>query len=157
VSYRKLPNRRYDAIICDLDGTLADITHRRHHIDKRPRDWDAFHAGIPLDKPNVNVGIALTAFMNLDYEIIFVTGRFQKWREETEEWLHKHFPHIAPTFLFMRDDEDFRKDDVVKREIYENEIKPNFDVKLVLDDRDHVVKAWRELGLECWQVADGAY
>jgi hypothetical protein len=32
-------------ILVDIDGTLADCTHRLHHIQKQPKDWDAFFAG----------------------------------------------------------------------------------------------------------------
>lgn len=148
---------RKKAVICDIDNTIADCSHRMEYILKRPKDWDTFHSLMSKDSPRVNVGIVLTQFMNLDFEIIFVTGRFQKYREDTEEWLHEHFPHIAPTYLFMRDDDDFRKDDVVKAEIYENQIHPHFDVHLVLEDRTHVVKMWRDKGLECWQVQNGDY
>jgi len=57
----------------------------------------------------------------------------------------------------MRATGDNRKDSIVKKEIYEGIIKPVFDVKFVLDDRNQVVEMWRSLGLTVLQVADGNF
>jgi hypothetical protein len=57
----------------------------------------------------------------------------------------------------MRKAGDDRKDSLVKEEIYNNNIAPKYNVFLVLDDRDQVVKFWRSKGLQCWQVAPGAF
>ena len=59
--------------------------------------------------------------------------------------------------LYMRPTGDYRTDTEWKRECYESYIKPVYDVRLVLDDRASVVAMWRELGLECWQVAEGDF
>ena len=63
----------------------------------------------------------------------------------------------APSDLYMRKDGDYRPDCIVKREIYEQEIKDKYDVVGVFEDRDSCVKMWRALGLTCFQVADGSY
>ena len=59
--------------------------------------------------------------------------------------------------LFMRADGDYRADSIVKEEIYHDKIEPVYNVLLVLDDRDSVVKMWRSLGLTCLQVAEGNF
>jgi hypothetical protein len=59
--------------------------------------------------------------------------------------------------LFMRGDDDYRPDEIVKRELYEENVLGNYDVVGVIDDRSKVVKMWRELGLTCLQVAEGAF
>jgi hypothetical protein len=69
--------------------------------------------------------------------------------------LEKH--GIKAMALFMRKSGDYRKDSVVKKEIYERHIKEDFNVEFVLDDRDQVVKMWREQGLVCLQVAEGNF
>ena len=60
--------------------------------------------------------------------------------------------------LFARKSGDFRKDAVVKEEIYRRHIEGKYCIKLVLDDRDQVVSCWRDtIGLTCFQVAPGAF
>lgn len=150
-------SKKRKAIVCDLDGTLCDIAHRKHLIEKAPKEWDLFHTRMVYDTPNHNVGVVVATHIALGYVPIFVTGRFEKYRELTGQWLAKHYEEFLGVPLFMRADGDFRKDDVVKREIYQEKIEPHYSVRLVLDDRNHVVDMWRDLGLECWQVANGAY
>lgn len=145
-----------DALICDIDGTLVNIDHRRHHVEGGNKDWNSFFAEMDKDIINPLVHhVVKTLYENLGYCPMLVTGRPAKYLDETRKWMHKHL--LFPSALFMRGSEDFRPDHVVKLEIYEQKIKPNYNVKLVLDDRASVVKMWRELGLECWQVAEGNF
>lgn len=92
------------------------------------------------------------------YRIIFVSGRMDSdnCRDDTISWIKKHVG-IKKYILLMRENEDYRKDFVIKQEIYDNLIEKFFDVVLVLDDRNQVVKMWREKGLTCLQVADGDF
>ena len=77
-------------------------------------------------------------------------------RTETEAWLRRH--GIAGWVeLHMRPVGDYRRDDLVKRELYEALIANHYRVELVLDDRTRVVKMWRSLGLTCLQVAEGDF
>jgi hypothetical protein len=87
--------------------------------------------------------------------IILVSGRMEKNREVTETWLIKNLIHH--TALFMRPTDDIRNDTIVKQEIYEREIKGKYNVLFVLDDRDRVVRMWRDQGLKCLQVAEGDF
>jgi adenylate cyclase class IV len=57
----------------------------------------------------------------------------------------------------MRKTGDNRPDNIVKKEIFDSNIKNNYYIEFVLDDRNKVVKMWRELGLTCLQVADGNF
>ena len=87
--------------------------------------------------------------------IIIVTGRKDDCKAETLKWLSDNsVPH---DLVFMRKSDDNRPDYIVKREIYEEYIKGKYNVKFVLDDRSQVVREWRELGLKCLQVAEGAF
>ena len=60
-------------------------------------------------------------------------------------------------FLFMRAEDDFRHDTIVKEEIYRTHIEPFWNVFCVFDDRSTVVEMWRSLGLVCLQVANGDF
>jgi phosphoglycolate phosphatase-like HAD superfamily hydrolase len=143
-------------VIVDLDGTLADCTHRLHHIkDGQRKNWDAFFAGCHLDEPNPVV-VSLVHSLERDHRIIFCSGRPEKTRKDTEKWLREHLGVVAPQ-LYMRGDSDRRADDIVKRELLERIRSDGFDPKLAIDDRQRVVDMWRSEGLVCAQVAEGDF
>ena len=87
---------------------------------------------------------------------MFLSGRTDACRTATHQWLLKH---VGVPFqgLYMRAAGDMRKDAIVKRELFDRHIRDSYDVTCVLDDRDQVVAAWRELGLTCLQVAPGNF
>lgn len=137
------------AIIVDLDGTLAI------HNGRRPYEYHK----CDTDLPNAPV-VALVRAMDCRVdEIIFLSGREDSCYDLTRAWICKHVsPLHVDSPLFMRATGDYRKDALVKREIYEEQIAPEYDVLFVLDDRDQVVNMWREkLGLTCLQVAPGNF
>ena len=142
---------KHDAIICDIDGTLAivDNTSTKIHM----KELEA-HASFEVNKPIKKI---VNAFYNsLDEQVILVSGRHEKYREYTEEWLIKN--NISYDALYMRKDDDNRKDFMVKEEIYNNEIKGKWrNIIFVIDDRDSVVRMWRSLGLTTLQCKDGDY
>ena len=133
-------------VLFDLDGTLALRTVRG------PYDW----LEAASDTPNGPVVTILQSLAATGHGIIYVSGRPEEARALTEEWIEREIGVLAP--LFMRPSGDSRKDTVVKREIYEVHIRPLYDVVAVFDDRTQVVRMWREqLGLPCFQVADGDF
>lgn len=133
-------------VICDIDGTLA-------HMDglRGPYDWHK----VGSDSCDVVLRDLLVDLSSAGYTIIVLSGREDICREETEAWLHKH--DVPYNFIFMRKADDHRKDSIIKEEIYRTAIEGDFDVRFVLDDRDQVVKMWRGLGLQCFQVAEGNF
>jgi hypothetical protein len=130
----------------DLDGTLALMG------DRDPYDWSR----VGEDLPNKPVVAVLRALSGTSARIGFVSGRKERARYQTELWLMANVIPDLP-LLWMRGDKDQRADEIVKREIYENEIAPYFEVEGIFDDRDRVVKMWRSLGLTCLQVAEGNF
>lgn len=144
------------AVIVDVDGTIADNTHRQHFISYDPKDWTGFFGECKDDTPRNNVLYVVKYWKSQGDEIVFVTGRNESSRTDTRTWL-KQKCGIYYGQLYMRPDDDRRHDHVVKREIYERDIAPHYDVRLVLEDRASVVKMWREIGLETWQVDEGNF
>lgn len=149
------------AIICDLDGTISlfnakrsdgsvDVRHAKAHT-RSPYDASKSHE----DTLNEPVAMVLEAMFNAGHHIIFCSGREDTYREQTEEFLKKHCSFQYT--LLMRKGEDLRKDSLIKSEIYDSHIAPNYNVLFVLDDRNQVVDFWRSRGLQCWQVAPGAF
>lgn len=132
-----------DAIICDIDGTLALFG------DANPYDRD-----FSKDEVNTPVRDILLAFNNA-LTIILLSGRDGKHREATEDWLsHWGIPHNE---LYMRTAGDNRKDFLIKKELYDKHIQGKYNVRFILDDRDQVVELWRSMGLTCLQVAEGDF
>ncbi len=146
---------RWKAILVDLDGTLCDTKHRVHHLQSKPRDWDSFYAGIADDELVPAVDKVIRMAMYSGSQIVYLTGRPDNHRAATEQWLKDH--GLYTIHLYMRRAGDFRVDDIVKRETYEADISPLFEIQFVLEDRSRVVQMWRSLGLACFQVADGDF
>ena len=137
-----LPN----AIIFDIDGTLA------HMQDKRGTfDWNRVH----LDVVDEKVRETLKAYKKAGYQIIVVTGRDGTSKDLTEQWLRDN--KIEFDVLHTKPENDFRKDYITKTEIYNNFIKPNYNVLAAYDDRKQAVNMWRGLGIKCYQVEDGDF
>lgn len=134
------------AIICDIDGTLA------HMQGRDPYDYDKVDTDV-VDKTIKN--ILRVFYGNGNYAILIVSGREDACKHETVGWLSKNY--VMYDELFMRKHGDYRPDEVIKKEIYDKHIKDKYDVEFVLDDRNKVVKMWREIGLKCLQVAEGDF
>jgi hypothetical protein len=142
-------------VLVDLDGTVADCTHRLHHIRRGRKNWAAFFAACHLDEPN-DVVVALVKALAHEHKLIFCSGRPERTRAATEEWVAKHVGVARPR-LYMRGDKDRRADDIVKRELLQRIRQDGFDPRLAIDDRRRVVDMWRSEGLVCAQVAEGDF
>jgi predicted kinase len=140
-------NKKGNAIIVDIDGTLA------HRCDRQWFDYSK----VDQDELDVTVDGIVRAYAKMGYIILIVSGReaTDECYHRTNTWLKKH--NIPFYDLMMRKEGDFRRDSIVKKEIYNNYIKDKFDVEFVLDDRQQVVDMWREIGLKCLQVAPGNF
>lgn len=148
----QLPAHR-PIVLVDIDGTLADVTHRLHHIrGKGKKNWHRFFQAMHKDEPNQ---IVVDWVKNLapEYEVVIVSGRPDNYRELTEAWLEEH--GIDYSALHMRRAGDRRPDDVVKREILHQLGKDR--IAFVIDDRASVCRMWRAEGLRTFQVAEGDF
>lgn len=140
------------AYIFDVDGTLTE-----EPFERSPFDWHK----VGQDKPNepmINM-LLLIAYCP-HYQPIILSGRDSVCRQETVDWLYEHTKLVENKdyLLYMRPENDSRKDSIVKKELYETHIKDKFFVMGVFDDRKQVVELWRdELGLPCFQVAWGNF
>jgi FMN phosphatase YigB (HAD superfamily) len=130
------------AIIFDMDGTLVDVTSVRHHIlDRRRRNYYAFHYGSLFCPPIYWVADEVHNYRKVGFEIIVVTARREEWRELTTNWLDTH--GIPYTEIHMRGQNDDRKDKLVKGDILDR-ILVNYDVKHAYDDNPSIIELWRE-------------
>ncbi len=131
-----------DAIICDLDGTLAIM------CDRSPYDNTGLCEG---DTINPMVARILLNEIDDGTYIILMSGRDSVVRGATEQWLVAN--GISWWALHMRPEGDSRKDSIVKRELFEEHVEGRYNVLFAVDDRPSVVRMWREeLGLFVFDV-----
>lgn len=145
-------------VICDLDGTLCDIEHRRHFVAQTPKDWKGFFEAMTDDTAREEVVKLLRQFQKERKKIIFVSARPETYRSTTEWWLDvKVGSPIEKTpyeMLIMREANDKRPDTEVKSDIYDKYLK-NLNITSVIDDRPSVIRMWRGKGLDVIDVGNG--
>jgi hypothetical protein len=142
--------------IIDLDGTCSNADRRKYLIDgSQKKDWDAFYDACHEDEPHEDIRHLVRLLHVSGLYIAYLTGRVERVREKTVSWLFRHeFPEGS---LQMRPDGDTRQDCIVKAEMADGLGLTPENTFIVLDDRDQVVKMWRERGFRCLQVADGNF
>lgn len=134
---------RQKAIIVDLDGTVCHMTTRG------PFDWHR----VGEDTVHHEVVDLVKFYKSTGHTIIALSGRDGVCYPETEKWLIDH--EIPFDVLYMRPQGDSRKDVYIKLEIYRHMIMADYDVRVCLDDRLQICRAWRGIGLRCFQVQSG--
>jgi len=132
-------------IVCDIDGTLADISHRDPYDASKCADDG-------LVKPVANV---IKNYFEMGYRVFLFSGRSDAYVEQTRKFLDKY--KVKYHKLVMRRDGDYRSDSVIKEEIFNEHVKDRYYVEFILDDRDQVVRKWRSMGLTVFQVAYGDF
>ena len=167
-------------IICDLDGTIADLSHRLHYIKndngeiKESPDWAAFEKACIDDKPIHDVIQIVKLLWSGDQthttpirNLKFFTGRSNSMREITENWLRRYFFRVSRgskeqediysefgVTLTMRHENDYREDDQVKLEMMMYfGLKPH-DVLCIFEDRQSVVDMWSRHGYRVLQISN---
>lgn len=147
----------HKVVICDLDGTLCDISHRKHFVavpEGQKKDWKGFFEGIPSDTIRDEVKKEVVSSMVYDNaKIVFVSARPEDYRNITSEWLLRNLGFEDYT-LIMRESGDSRPDTEVKSDIYEKYLK-NLQIIKVFDDRPSVIRMWKEKGLNVQDCGDG--
>lgn len=138
-------------VVFDLDGTLADIEHRLHHVQNGNKNWDAFYKACPADGPKEPIIELARMCDDAGHTIVISSGRIENVRAETEEWLAKHKINYAR--LFMRPNNCFTPDQILKKVwLDEGLFGPKENILFVVEDRDRMVQMWRQQGLTCLQV-----
>jgi hypothetical protein len=164
--------------IFDVDGTLMNVEKRvqyakdtKRESDKR-MNWDNFLDPIIMEKydtPNIDVCNIAQALGDQHHElrledvtndsyinnIIITSARNERHRDVTMTQL-ENIP-VEYTAMYLRDDNDFRPDDIVKAELLGKIKADGYNPTIAFDDRNQVVKKWRELGIKCYQVREGDF
>lgn len=141
-------------LLVDMDGTLADCTHREHYvkpnteIGSNKKNWDMFFNLTPLDPVRYDV-LDLIQKKYKDIPKVIVTARAEEWRPHTEKWLKEK--GIEFHQILMRNSNDRREDSIVKKEILDTYCDVS-SVVAVIDDRPPVIEMWRQNGLHVEDV-----
>jgi len=143
-------------VLFDVDGTLADIEHRRGFVTGGNRDWGRFNDAMGDDTPNKPVvDLYRTLWRSGDYRLILVTGRNERYRKLTGQWLT--WNDIPFDRMLMRRDDDHRADHLVKRDILQQLQQEGLNIAFAVDDRQQVVDMWRAHGVTCLQCDVGDF
>ena len=150
--------------IFDVDGTLMNVELRvaRAKLAKRPEDkvmnWDLFldpECMLEWDRPNYDVCKIAEVLYDAGEKVIITSARNERHRKvRIQQLAHAG---VGYNKLYLRKDDDFRPDDIVKEELYWQITKDGFNPVTAFDDRKQVVDMWRKIGLNCYQVRRGDF
>lgn len=148
VEYRKQDETLDWALIVDIDGTMSFMNGRGAYDDEK----------VDTDLPNTPIVKLINHLGTRFHHVIVVSGRQETaiCKATTKVWLKKIL--LCDFDLYMRPEGDFRKDSIVKKEIFEKYIDGKYQIDWVFDDRDQTVEMWRnQLHLPCLQVNYGNF
>lgn len=128
--------------VFDVDGVLADVGHRLHHLEGGHKDWEAFFAAA-ADDPPLAVGLQLAAELAADHDLAYLTGRPEHLRRVTQRWLTRH--GLPPGPLWMRPRGNFRPARVMKLDALSG-LAAGRTVEIVIDDDTDVVDSLQAAG-----------
>ncbi len=139
---------RPSVVVFDIDGVLADVSHRLHHVRERPKDWHAFFAAAG-DDPLLEAGCERARRAAAEHALAYLSGRPERLREVTEDWLARH--ELPPGLLLLRPDRDRRPARLLKLQLLRR-LSRGADVVLVVDDDPEVCAALRASGYRVEQA-----
>jgi hypothetical protein len=130
--------------VIDIDGVLADVRHRLRYLDRRPKDWSGFFGAAPQDPP-LEVGLDTVRRLAEVYEIVYLSGRPEHCRRDTQDWFAKH--GIPEGELHLRPRTDHRPARLVKLGVLRR-LQERAPVAVLVDDDDEVLETARQAGFD---------
>ena len=129
--------------VFDIDGVLADVGHRLHHLEGPTKDWDGFFEAAAADRVLVDGLAAVQRVQDLGRPFAYLSGRPERTRDLTIRWFAVHgFPTAD---LYLRADADRRPARLFKPTVLAG-LGGVDAIELVYDDDDAVVAQLRLLG-----------
>jgi phosphoglycolate phosphatase-like HAD superfamily hydrolase len=135
-------------VVFDIDGVLADVGHRLHHLDGPRQNWSAFFAAAAGDPP-LATGVALARELAAAHDLGYLTGRPEGLRAVTRGWLRRH--DLPPGPLWMRPPGDYRPARVMKLDLLRRH-GAEHSIEAVVDDDAEVVRALEAAGFAVLQA-----
>lgn len=144
------------AIICDIDNTLISIMHRFHMLKGEHTDWNAFlDPELMMKDQPIHDTVEVINCLGQKYPVLFVTGRNEGCREVTEKQIKNCCPNLCEWKLIMRPDSDQKTADViVKKQLFEQYVAPEYDILCAFDDKQANIDLWRSLGITAYHSGE---
>ncbi len=130
--------------VIDIDGVLADVRHRLGHLDKRPKDYRSFFREAVKD-PALPQGLDTARRLAEVYEVVYLSGRPEHLRRDTEAWFRKH--DLPGGELHLRPRNDFRPARDFKVTMLRR-FQERAPVAVLVDDDPGVLDAARQAGFD---------
>lgn len=144
-------------VLVDIDGTLANCSHRQHFLEGEKKDWTSFFSHMSGDTVRLDVLNQVRELADEGYEIVIVSARPEDYRAKTIQWLEESnvILDLSPATVIMRRSGDKRPDTEVKLEMYEQFFKDKYPIHCVFDDRPRIIEMWQSQGLSVVDVGQG--
>ena len=130
--------------VVDIDGVLADVRHRLHHLNRSPKDWDGFF-GAALEDPPLAEGLRVVRELAAVCEIVYLSGRPERCRSDTLTWFDRH--GVPAGELVLRPPHDRRPARLFKVEALDR-LAEHRRVSVLVDDDALVCTAARRAGYD---------
>jgi uncharacterized HAD superfamily protein len=140
--------------IFDIDDTLSNSNHRAHWIskDNPNKNWGTYYSLLIEDSPIDAVVEILQCLYEAGHRIILCTGRPEKYRNLTVQWLEKY--KIPANDLFMRQTSESGLRNAQAKQIMFERIKTaGYSPAAVFEDNPLSVEMWKNCGLTVLQIA----
>jgi hypothetical protein len=134
--------------VVDIDGVLADVRHRLHHVSGGRRNWDAFFAAAPDDEP-LDEGLAVAERLAQDHDLVYLSGRPERCRDDTLAWLEVH--DLPAGDLLLRPEGDRRPARMFKLDRL-RDLAADRGVAVLVDDDPAVCEAARRRGFVVFEA-----
>ena len=134
--------------VVDIDGVVADVRHRLHHLEQRPKNWGAFFAAADSD-PLLAEGAVVAKGLAAEHTIVYLTGRPERLRAQTLAWLRRF--ELPEGDLIMRRDGDRRPARLTKIGLLRR-LSEGGQVAVLVDDDPRVCAVARQAGFTVLQA-----
>ena len=140
------------AVVFDVDGVLADASHRQHLITGYRHDWMAFFDECGKDGLIAETA-QLAALLDPSVQVILLTARPSRVEAITVDWMGRH--GVRWDLLIMREygdysyARDFKQYTVAELRAY------GFELQLALEDDPRNQAMFEREGIPCVYIHSG--
>lgn len=130
--------------VIDIDGVLADVRHRLHFLEEKPRDWTGFFAAA-VDDPPLEEGLIAARRLAEAFTVVYLSGRPEHCRQDTLDWFTRY--DVPEGELVLRKPGDRRPARLMKVEVLDR-LSQQAPVAVLVDDDEEVCASAREAGYD---------